>query len=366
MAKIVTEGLAFDDVLIKPRFAKILPQEVDTSSFFSRNIKLSVPFVSSPMDTVTEHSLAIAMASSGGIGLIHRKMSIGAEALEVKKVKDFKPDKDGFLLVGAAVGAVGDFLERAQELGRCGADVIVIDSSHGHSRNVLNALLALKKSLTIDVVVGNIATKEAALMLLANGADGLRVGIGPGSICTTRIVAGCGVPQITAIMEVAEAAGGQVPIIADGGIKYSGDIVKAIAAGADTVMMGSLFAGTDESPGGRVTFQGREYKVYRGMGSEGVLGEGSDRYGAKAVAEGVEGLMLNRGALAKVFSQLEGGLRQGMGYAGCKDIHELQDFTQFYKMTGAGLAESHPHGILITEEPANYPILSQKQEGGPK
>lgn len=271
---------------------------------------------------------------------------------------DAAQDEQGRLRVGAAIGADpdGDFRERAQELIRNGVDVLVVDSSHGHSLNVLNAVAALKKLPgMVDVVAGNIVTAEAAEELIEYGANGIRVGIGPGSICTTRIVTGAGMPQITAIIDAAEGVRGRVPIIADGGIQFSGDVTKALVAGADCVMIGSMFAGTEESPGEKVNYKGNMYKRYRGMGSASALHAGGDRYGAKAVPEGVEGLVPYKGALSEVLDMLKGGLRQGMGYAGCRTIEELHARARFVKVSHASMVESHPHDIIITEESPNYP-----------
>lgn len=473
----IYEALTFDDVTLVPAYSEILPQEVDLKSIFSRNVPLNIPIVSSPMDTVTESQMAIALAKEGGLGIIHRRLPIDQQAREVKKVKrhqssiiaspytlhpndflhvaialmrekgisgipvtdnsgnllgiitkrdlslyvnsdavvgdvmtkrgklvtaspgvspkealelmirnrieklplideEFKlkglitakdlegrnqfpnanTDAFGQLYVGAAVGATGDFLERALELKLAGVNVIVIDSSHGDSQNVVKALIKLKQSSTMfDVVVGNIVTAEAAQMLVANGADGLRVGIGSGSICTTRIVTGCGVPQITANIWVREGTRDSVPFCSDGGARYSGDIVKALASGASSVMFGSVFAGTEESPGEKFQYQGHAYKKYRGMGSEAVIKSGVERYGAKAVPEGIEGAVPQKGTLADTVAQLSGGLRQGMGYLGCHQVKDLRS-AQFVKSTNAGASESHVHDVIIMNEAPNYPI----------
>lgn len=265
--------------------------------------------------------------------------------------------QSGQLRVGAAIGATGDYADRAKDLIAAGVDALVIDSAHGHSVNVLNALIALKKiSGACDIIAGNVATAEAAHILCKHGADAVKVGMGPGSICTTRVVTGVGVPQITAILWAVEGVGDEIPVIADGGISYSGDIVKALAAGASSVMIGSLFAGTDESPGEKILYGGRAYKSYRGMGSEAVLQNGGDRYGSKAVPEGIEGMVPYKGPLALVFEQLIGGLRQGMGYAGCASIEELRKNSTLIRVTNAGVAESHTHGVAITKQPLNYQI----------
>lgn len=480
----VEEALTFDDVLLLPQKSDVLPHETDVSSYLTPNIKVNIPLVSAAMDTVTEHRLAIALAREGGIGIIHRNMSIEDQMYEVEKVKkaesgmimdpvtimphqtveealnimsiykisgvpvvdenkklvgiltnrdlrfihkkDYKKpvsefmtkaplvtaregvsleeaidilqkhkveklpvvdengvikglitikdivkrkkypnackDNFGRLRVGAAVGVGPDVMERVKALVSVGVDVIVVDTAHGHSVRVLQTVEKIKGEYpNIDVVGGNIATPEAAEDLIKAGADGVKVGIGPGSICTTRIVAGIGVPQITAIAKCSEVTRkyGKT-LIADGGIRYSGDIVKAIAAGADTVMLGSLFAGTEESPGERIFYQGRSYKVYRGMGSLGAMKArfSSDRYSQesveKFVPEGIEGRIPFKGPLADVVYQLVGGLRSGMGYTGCKTIKELQEKTKFIKITNAGLRESHAHDIYITQEAPNY------------
>jgi len=474
-------GLTFDDVLLQPGKSNVLPRDADVSAYFSRSIKINVPLSSSAMDTVTESSMAIAMAREGGIGIVHRAMGPERQATEVEKVKksesgmildpitispeapvsdaldlmtkfrisgvpvtrngkligiltnrdlrfetdftkqvkevmtkkglitapegtglneaketlhkyrieklpivdkDFKlkglitikdiekrikypsacKDEVGRLRVGAAVGTSGEDVERAALLAQAGADVLVIDTAHGHNELVIKMLKTLKKKYDIDIVAGNVATKEATLELIKAGADAVKIGIGPGSICTTRIVAGAGVPQITAIMNCYEAAkGAGVPLIADGGIKYSGDVVKALAAGADSIMIGGLFAGTDEAPGELVLFQGRSYKVYRGMGSIGAMEQGSkDRYlqsgieKKKLVPEGVEGRVPYRGSLAQSVHQLVGGLRSGMGYCGAKDLPGLKAKAKFLRITPAGLRESHVHDVIITREAPNY------------
>ncbi len=472
------EGLTFDDVLVMPRRSPIEPRETDIKSVFSKKIRLNSPITSSPMDTVTEWEMAVAMARIGGLGIIHRNMSRNEEATMIRKVKraesliirnvhtidldtpisvaknimeskgiagfpvvlgeklvgivtkrdlefaertegkvkdimtkdviyasdNIDPeearrmlynnrveklplvdnnmkvvglitskdittrhkfplasrDEEGQLMVGAAVGPFD--LDRALLMEKEGADVIVIDTAHAHNENVLTAIKKLKKELTVDIVVGNIATADAAEDLIACDVDGLKVGIGPGSICTTRVVAGIGVPQVTAISDAADVASRHnIPVIADGGIRFSGDIVKAIGAGADCVMLGSLLAGTDESPGGEMIINGRKYKTYRGMGSMGALSKGSDRYGkfsgSKFVAEGVEGAVPYRGRVEEVVYQLTGGIRAGMGYAGCKNIKELKENTFFVKITNNGLTESHPHDIRVVSEPPNYQLF---------
>jgi IMP dehydrogenase len=479
---VLSEGLTFDDVLLEPAFSDVLPSEADTRACLTRDIALNVPIVSAAMDTVTESHLAIALAQQGGIGIVHRNMSIARQAEEVDKVKrsesgmivdpiTIAPDlpisaaqalmaryrnsgvpvtKDGKLVgiltnrdlrfenrfdapisevmtkenlvtvpvgttleqaeailhkhrvekllvvddqfilkglitvkdiqkklkypnsakdsqgrlrVGAAIGATGDFLERAEELVSRKVDVIAIDTAHGHSSRVLEAVRIIKSRLPqVQLITGNVATYEGAKELIALGVDGIKVGIGPGSICTTRVVSGAGVPQITAIAECARAtreAG--VPLIADGGIKFSGDITKAIAAGADAVMIGSLLAGTDESPGETILYQGRTFKTYRGMGSMGAQGtSSSDRYAqdpsAKMVPEGIEGRVAAKGPLSDLVYQLVGGLRSGMGYCGARTIHELQQNGRFLRISPAGLRESHVHDVIITKEAPNYRV----------
>lgn len=478
------EALTFDDVLLVPAYSDVLPTEADTATLVTRNIKLNIPLLSSAMDTVTEAPMAIAIAQQGGIGVIHKNLSIQAQRDEVDKVKRsesgmivdpvtttpdrpirdavavmerFKisgvpivePDgklvgiltnrdlrfetrldlpigeamtKDNLITVpvgttlreaegilqrhrvekllvvddnyhlkglitvkdiqkaikyplaakdnlgrlrcAAAIGATGDFLERATELVNARVDLLAIDTAHGHKHHVIEAIKAVKQKFPeIDLIAGNVATAEGTKALIRAGADAVKVGIGPGSICTTRVVSGAGVPQITAIAEAVKgAAGSGVPIISDGGIKYSGDITKAIAAGADSVMIGSLLAGTDESPGEIILYQGRNFKAYRGMGSIGAMKEGSkDRYAqqeveveSKLVPEGIEGRVTYKGSLAALVGQLVGGLRAGMGYTGCRTIQELQQNAQFIKITAASLKESHVHDVVITKEAPNY------------
>jgi len=478
-------ALTFDDVLLMPGRSDVVPGETNLSTFLSRNIPLNIPLVSSAMDTVTESSLAIAIAREGGLGFIHRNLSIEDQRLEVDKVKRsesgmivnpitmrpdhlirdvfevmerhrisgvpivekdgklvgivtnrdlrFEPNMDqavselmtadnlitvkesinleeakrklhehriekllvvdksyklrgmitvkdimktiaypnackdtlGRLRVGAAVGATGDFHERALELESVGVDVIAIDTAHGHTTRVVNAIRALKKTLkSADVVAGNIASSEAAKELHDAGADAIKIGMGPGSICTTRVVSGAGVPQITAIMNVFEVTRElDLPVIADGGIKYSGDISKALAAGASSVMIGNLFAGTDESPGELILYQNRSYKSYRGMGSLGAMAKGSrDRYGQedsseeKLVPEGIEGRVPYKGGLSTLIHTLLGGIRAGMGYCGVHTISELQNNTRFIRITNLGLRESHVHDVAVTKEAPNYRV----------
>ena len=479
---ILPEGLTFDDVLLEPARSEVVPADVDTRTCLTREIALNIPIVSAAMDTVTESHLAIALAQQGGIGIIHRNMTIERQAEEVDRVKrsesgmivdpitigpdepisaaltlmtryrisgvpvtkngtlvgiltnrdlrfenrfdlpisevmtkenlvtvpvgttleqaeailhkhrvekllvvddnfalkglitvkdiqkklkypNAAKDSQGRLRVGAAIGATGDFFERAQELVARKVDVIAIDTAHGHSQRVMDAVKTLKSKLPgVQLITGNVATYEGARELISLGVDGIKVGIGPGSICTTRVVSGAGVPQITAISECARATReAHVPLIADGGIKYSGDISKAIAAGADCVMIGSLLAGTDESPGETILFQGRTFKTYRGMGSMGAMAQGSsDRYsqeaGGKLVPEGIEGRVAAKGPLSELVYQLVGGLRSGMGYCGAHDIPVFQKTARFLRVSPAGLRESHVHDVIITKEAPNYRV----------
>lgn len=480
--KVTQEGFTFDDVLLIPAYSEVTPNAVELTSRFSRNIELKIPMVSAAMDTVTEAPMAIAIAREGGIGVIHKNMSIAAQAAQVRKVKradsgmiydpvtctaeqtvgdalklmrdnriggipvidaerhligivtnrDLRFQKDmslpigevmtssnlittdktdlteaakillnhkieklpvvdaenhliglityrditkirqyprackddkGRLRVAAGVGVTGDTLERVAALVENGVDAVVIDTAHGHSANVVRTLKAVKEKFpTIDVVVGNIATAAAAEFLIDNGADGIKVGIGPGSICTTRIVAGVGVPQLTAIFDAAQAAHSRgVPVIADGGLRYSGDIVKALAAGGDCVMMGSMFAGVEESPGETIIYNGRKFKSYRGMGSVEAMQAGSkDRYfqgdtneASKLVPEGIVARVPYKGSLGETVYQLIGGLRSGMGYVGAKNIDALHN-AKFVRITSAAVVENHPHDVTITKEAPNY------------
>lgn len=482
-SKIIGEGLTYDDVLLVPNYSSVLPREVNIKSRFSRNITLNVPIVSAAMDTVTESAMAIAMAQEGGIGVLHKNMTIEQQAAKVRKVKraesgmiidpvtlpltsvvsdakaamkEFgiggipivdadrklkgivtnrdlrfeknnsrpivevmtsenlitaaegtslqeaevilqghkieklpvvnaaneliglitfrditkltqKPiaNKDGFgrLRVAAAIGVTGDAVDRAEALVNAGVDAIVIDTAHGHTAGVVGILKEVKSRFPkVDVIVGNIATPEAARYLADHGADAVKVGIGPGSICTTRVVAGVGFPQFSAVLEVAAELKGEIPVIADGGIRYTGDIPKAIAAGADCVMMGSLLAGTKESPGETIIFEGRKFKSYRGMGSVEAMKEGSkDRYFQdveddikKLVPEGIVGRVPYKGELNESMQQFIGGLRAGMGYCGANDIAALQANGRFVRITSSGIAESHPHNVTITKEAPNY------------
>jgi len=323
----IKEALTFDDILMLPRYSNVLPADTNIKLNLTKNIQLKVPFLSAAMDTVTESKMAIAMAEAGGIGIIHRNLNIKKQTQEVAKVKRKK------LLVGAAVGTNNEDLERAKSLIDNGIDLIIVDTAHGHSEKVLRVLSKLKKlKSTVPICVGNIATGEAAKKLYNSGADIIKVGIGPGSICTTRMVAGIGVPQISAIIEVKKVLNKKnIKIISDGGIKFSGDIAKALAAGADAIMMGSIFAGTDESPGKKFKIKGKIYKHYRGMGSIGAMSSGSaNRYfqknfkdKSKFVPEGVEGRVEYKGNVSKIIYQLKGGLRSSMGYIGAKNLSEI-------------------------------------------
>lgn len=483
-SKVLYEGLTYDDVLLIPAYSEVLPREVSISTKFTRNITINVPVISAAMDTVTESAMAIAMAREGGIGVLHKNMTIEQQALEVRKVKraesgmildpvtlpltasvadaknamreysiggipvvdenhklvgivtnrDLRFEKNnkrsitevmtseklitagegtsleqaetilqkhkieklpvvrkdntlvglitfrditklsqkpiankdayGRLRVAAALGVTPDAMERAKALVQAQADAVIIDTAHGHTKGVVDVLKNVKKTFPgLDVVVGNIATAEAAKYLVKAGADAVKVGIGPGSICTTRVVAGVGAPQFSAVLEVAEAIKGSgVPVIADGGIRYTGDIPKAIAAGADSVMLGSLLAGTKESPGETIIYQGRKFKSYRGMGSVEAMEQGSkDRYFQdveddikKLVPEGIVGRVPYKGELSESMTQFIGGLRAGMGYCGAKDIQTLKETGRFVRITASGIKESHPHDVFITKEAPNY------------
>ena len=355
----INEALTFDDVLLLPQYSSVLPSETDISLKLTKKIILKAPFLSSAMDTVTEAKMAIAMAESGGIGIIHRNLNIKSQAIEISKVKKKK------LIVGAAVGTNNDDLERSKHLIDTGCDLIVIDTAHGHSEKVLKTLSRLKKMTKIPICVGNIATAEAAKKLYNFGADIIKIGIGPGSICTTRMVAGIGVPQISAIMEVKRALKNKkIKLISDGGIKFSGDIAKALAAGADAIMMGSIFAGTNESPGKKFKFKGKIYKQYRGMGSIGAMSSGSaNRYfqknykdKSKFVPEGVEGRVEFKGNVSKIIYQLKGGLRSSMGYIGAKKLSDIAKNAKFIKITKAGFYESMVHSVEMTQKSFNYKL----------
>ena len=355
----IKEALTFDDVTLAPKYSDILPSEVDTSIILSKFLKLKIPLLTSAMDTVTESKMAIAIAKAGGIGIIHRNLNIKKQVEEIKKVKKQK------LLVGAAVGAGSNELARAKAILKEGINMIVVDTAHGHTKKVSEMIKFIKKKKNTKTALcaGNIATAEAARYLDKLGVDIIKVGIGPGSICTTRLVAGIGVPQLTAILNVRNAIKKRkVKIISDGGIKYSGDLAKAFAAGADAVMIGSLFAGTDETPGKLIKKNGKLFKSFRGMGSVGAMNKGSaDRYfqskqkdNSKYVPEGVEGLARYKGKVGKVIFKLVGGLRSSMGYLGSKQIKYLRKKPQFIKITKAGFYESMVHNVDIVKDENRY------------
>ena len=356
----IKESLTFDDVLLLPQYSDVLPSETDVSLKLTNKINLGVPFLSSAMDTVTESSMAIAIAKAGGIGIVHRNLNIKQQTKEIIKVKKKQ------LFVGAAVGTNKEDIDRAKSLIANGCDLIVIDTAHGHSKKVLKTLSKLKKiDNSIPFCVGNIATGEAAKKLYDSGADIIKIGIGPGSICTTRMVAGIGVPQISAILDVKNALKNKkIKIISDGGIKFSGDIAKALAAGADAIMMGSIFAGTDESPGKKFKFKGKFYKQYRGMGSIGAMSSGSaNRYfqknfkdKSKFVPEGVEGRVEYKGSVSKIIYQLKGGLRSSMGYIGAQNLGQITRNAKFIKITKAGFYESMVHSVEMTQKSINYKL----------
>jgi len=371
-------GLTFDDVLLLPGYSDFSRQDINLSTDLTRRIKLSIPFVSSPMDTVTEGKLAIALARLGGIGIIHRNLSAENQAKEIKKVKSQK------LLVGSAVGASKGFEQRVSVLVKAGTDVIVIDSAHGFSKGVIDATSYIKRNFPkVEVISGNIATADGARALISAGADGLRVGMGPGAICTTRIISGMGVPQVTALFEISKISKkAKIPIIADGGIRYSGDMVKALAAGASVVMMGGFFAQTQESPGKTFLLRKEQvpgrfqsvfnkkhetfrFKEYHAMGSISAMKRGAkvkseDEFHGKSykervlIAEGVEGLVPIKGSVKELIDQAIGGIKSGMYYVGAKNIKELWAKTQFIQITQSSLQESHPHSILITNSGKNY------------
>lgn len=372
------QALTFDDVLLKPGYSDFRRDEITIESKLTKKITLKTPLVAAPMDTVTESELAIALAQEGGIGIIHRNLTTQMQAAEVKKVKDLG------LLVGAAIGASSGYEERIAALAEVGVDVVIIDTAHGYVKYVIDAVKNIKQKYPqVEVIAGNIATYEGAQALIEAGADGLRVGMGPGAICTTRIVSGMGVPQITAIWETVRAAkSAGVPVMADGGIKYSGDMVKALAAGASNVMMGSYFASCVESPGQKVELSGDEvparfrhmlkdgvekymFKMYRGMGSVGAMQKGAEvkseeEYHGKnykdkvMVAEGVEGLVPVKGTVKELVDQAIGGIKSGLYYVGVKNVEQLQQEVQFMQITHASLTESHPHDLIITNAGKNY------------
>jgi IMP dehydrogenase len=372
--KFAKQGITFDDVLLIPAESHVLPNDVNLQVQLADNLKLKVPFLSASMDTVTESKMAIAMAQNGGLGVVHKNMSIDAQAGEVAKVKAVAADQidtkhaavddQGRLLVAAAVGVTSDTFDRAQALLNAGADAIIIDTAHGHSAGVLRKIAQIRDKFTdATLIAGNVATGSGTRALFEAGVDVVKVGIGPGSICTTRVVAGVGVPQLTAIYDAAEVAQEfNKPIIADGGIKYSGDIVKALAAGGNAVMLGSMLSGTDEAPGEVFEDNGKKYKTYRGMGSLAAMSHGSaDRYfqggvneANKLVPEGIEARVEYKGSIDDIIFQMVGGLRSGMGYTGAKTVQDLIDNAQFVRISNAGLVESHPHDVQLTKAAPNY------------
>lgn len=372
--KFAKEGFTFDDVLLIPAESHVLPNEVDLSTQLAPNLKLNVPFLSASMDTVTETKMATTMARNGGLGVIHKNMSADDQAKMVAAVKAIENDASQYpnaavdannhLLVAAAVGVTSDTFDRASALLNAGADAIIIDTAHGHSAGVLRKVAEIRHQLPdATLIAGNVATVEGTRALFEAGVDVVKVGIGPGSICTTRVVAGVGVPQLTAIYDAAQVARefGK-PIIADGGMKYSGDIVKALAAGGNAVMFGSMFSGTDEAPGDIIEDGGKKYKTYRGMGSLASMSHGSaDRYfqggvneANKLVPEGIEARVEYKGSVNDIIFQMVGGLRSGMGYTGSATIQDLIDNAQFVRILNAGLIESHPHDVQITKAAPNY------------
>ena len=373
--KLAKKGLTFDYVLLIPAESHVLPNEVKLDTKLASNLQLHIPLISAGMDTVTEGNMAIAMAENGGLGVIHKNLSIEAQVEEVKKAKGKTVDPNlphpavdnqGRLLAAAAVGVTSDTFERAESLLEAGADAIVIDTAHGHSAGVLRKIKEIREHFpNATLIVGNVATGEGTAALFDAGVDVVKVGIGPGSICTTRIVAGVGVPQITAIYDAASVAQKYgKKIIADGGIKYSGDVVKALAAGGNAVMLGSMFSGTTEAPGTVFTNEGKQFKSYRGMGSVGAMSQqhgSSDPYfqggvneANKLVPEGVEALVPYKGDVSNIIYQIDGGLRAGMGYVGASTIEELIENSQFVQITNAGLRESHPHDVQMAKEAPNY------------
>lgn len=374
MAKILEkDALTFDDVLLVPQYSEITPDMADVSTKLTNTFKMNVPFLSAAMDTVSEHKLVTALALAGGLGIIHKNMSIADQAKEVEMVKNYEfdnekykrvlIDKKGRLCVGAAIGVTADMMDRVHALMDAGVDVFVLDSAHGDSKNIINAIKNLRLEYpSMELIAGNVATYEGALDLMKAGASAVKVGMGPGSICTTRIIAGIGVPQLQAVMDCARASKEMnIPIIADGGIKYSGDVVKALAGGANTVMLGGLFATCEEAPGDIFESNGKKYRTYRGMGSIEAMAKGStDRYfqtgHKKFVAEGVQGIVEVKTTVEELVFQLIGGLKAGMGYCGSKDIPTLQEKGTFIKITNNALLESHPHDISIDKGEPNYSV----------
>ena len=368
--KVIKEGYTFDDLLLVPAYSEVVPADVCIKTRLSDRLVLKIPVVSAAMDTVTEYEMAKALALAGGLGFIHKNLSIDTQAEMVKAVKVCKGneesavDSNGMLLVGAAVSVSINTMDRVEALVNAGVDVITVDSAHGHSKGVLNTIQEIRSRYPkLDIVGGNIVTAKAALALIEAGANIVKVGVGPGSICTTRVVSGVGVPQLSAVMDVVSVAKDlNVAVIADGGIKLSGDIVKAIGAGADAVMLGGLLAGCEETPGDVLEVFGKKVKTYVGMGSLSAMQRGSsDRYFQggqkelkKLVPEGIEATVPYKGAIADVLYQMMGGLRSGMGYCGAKDIESLKRDAQFVKITNAGLQESHPHDVSNIKEAPNY------------
>ena len=371
--KLIKEAYTFDDVLLVPDYSEVTPNEVSVKTKLTRNINLNIPVISAAMDTVTKSNMSIALALEGGIGIIHKNLSIEQQANEVRKVKDYCVDKNDFpnanlnkdskLIVGAAIGVSADLQERSQALSEAGVDVFVLDSAHGHSKGIIDAVKFVKeKHPDIDIIVGNVVTAEGAQALVDVGADAIKIGVGPGAICTTRVVAGVGVPQLTAVNDVYEQLKNtDVGIIADGGIKFSGDIAKAIAVGAHSVMLGRMLAGTDEAPGEIIEKNGKKFKSYVGMGSMVAMQRGSkDRYFQqnksknKLVPEGIEAIVDYKGPVARIIFQLIGGLRSGMGYCGAKDTETMRHNARLVKISSAGLTESHPHDVMISKNAPNY------------
>ncbi len=371
--KIIKEAYTFDDVLLVPAYSEVLPHQVDLKTKLTKNIRLNIPLISAAMDTVTESAMGMAMALEGGLGIIHKNLDIENQAEEVKKVKNHQVDleqypntvfgKDGKLLTGAAIGVSADLVDRVTALHKAGVDIVTLDSAHGHSKGIIDALKKVKKLFPdLDVIAGNIVTAQAAQDLVDAGADAVKIGVGPGAICTTRVVAGVGVPQLTAVNDVFEQLKEQnIGIIADGGVKFSGDITKAIAVGAHTVMLGRLLAGTDEAPGDIVVKNGKKFKSYVGMGSMAAMQRGSkDRYfqqdksDKKLVPEGIEAIVDYKGSVHQIIFQLLGGLQAGMGYCGAKNIESLRYEARLVKISSAGLTESHPHDVMIAKNAPNY------------
>lgn len=371
--KIAKEGYTFDDLLLVPAYSKVVPAQVELRTRLTDKIFLNIPITSAAMDTVTEDAMAIALAELGGLGFIHKNMSIEQQAELVKRVKDHVIDKEnttasvdanGKLVCGAAVGVSDTTIERVSALVEAGVDIVTVDSAHGHSLGVINTVKKIREMFPeLDIVGGNIVTAQAAIDLIYAGANVVKVGVGPGSICTTRVIAGVGVPQLTAVNDVYQVAKTyNVGVIADGGIKLSGDIVKALAAGGDCVMLGGLLAGTEETPGEVIEAFGKKVKTYVGMGSLSAMQRGSsDRYFQggekdlkKLVPEGIEATVPYKGSMSGIIYQMMGGLRSGMGYCGCKSVQELKENAQFVKITNAGLNESHPHDVDNVKEAPNY------------